>query len=650
MAYFTKSLFNIGRECASRLYYAKKDEYPSTKDHDEFLKALAEGGMQVGELACLYHPGGYYIKNLRSADAIAETRPYLTQDSVTLYEPAIVYDDRLLIRVDVFEKYGNEVNLIEVKAKSWSADETFYKKDGTLLSDWVPYLYDVAFQYWVMKQAHPDWNITPFLMLVDKGAEATVDGLFQRFRVEEQANGRKQVSLKPGTENTDLGNPILTKVNVMDEVQLILSGEALADKDKTPLQRLEFGKWMDILADYYLRDECYPVEIGKHCKNCEFNIPADKLEPGQKSGFRSCWKNALGWQDEDFEDPHVFDIWNYRKADKLLEAGKFKIQDMEMEDLPVEPNGLIHKTGPWDNKERQTVQILSSTGGIGEEEIMLNGLYHEMQDWTYPVHFLDFEALRTAIPFSAGKYPYQQYAFQFSVHTMYEDGTVTHSGEWIHRERGTFPNFECVRQLKKVLGDDNTTVFQYSHFEHTLLKQVAVELEMERDKVADADELIAWIQTLLKEGSRELVDLRELIVKYHYNTGFGGSNSIKKVLPAILNTSSFLKEKYSRPYTGKNFDNQIWYREDEHGRAIDPYKLLDPVFIDGESITGDDEEEDSTIAGGGEAMMAWARMQFDDVPEYKREEVFTSLLKYCELDTLAMVMIAESWRAEFGVG
>ncbi len=116
--YFTKSLFNTSRECASRLYYAKREEYPSVKDEDEFLQSLAEGGMQVGELACMMHPGGRAIETLNSTDAIAQTNVELQKKIVTLYEPAITYDDKFLIRVDVFEKNGNDVNLIEVKAKS----------------------------------------------------------------------------------------------------------------------------------------------------------------------------------------------------------------------------------------------------------------------------------------------------------------------------------------------------------------------------------------------------------------------------------------------------------------------------------------------------------------------------------------------------
>jgi hypothetical protein len=87
--YLTKSLFNTSRECASRLYYAKRDEYPSVKDEDEFLQSLAEGGMQVGELACMMHPGGRAIETLNSADAIAQTDVELQKENVTLYEPAI---------------------------------------------------------------------------------------------------------------------------------------------------------------------------------------------------------------------------------------------------------------------------------------------------------------------------------------------------------------------------------------------------------------------------------------------------------------------------------------------------------------------------------------------------------------------------------
>jgi len=42
-------------------------------------------------------------------------------------------------------------------------------------------------------------------------------------------------------------------------------------------------------------------------------------------------------------------------------------------------------------------------------------------------------------------------------------------------------------------------------------------------------------------------------------------------------------------------------------------------------------------------MVAWARMQFTEMSEMERRAIIQGLLKYCELDTLAMVMIWEHW-------
>ncbi len=44
-------------------------------------------------------------------------------------------------------------------------------------------------------------------------------------------------------------------------------------------------------------------------------------------------------------------------------------------------------------------------------------------------------------------------------------------------------------------------------------------------------------------------------------------------------------------------------------------------------------------------MMAYARMQFMDMSLTERNAIIQGLLKYCELDTLAMVMIWEHWKS-----
>jgi hypothetical protein len=49
------------------------------------------------------------------------------------------------------------------------------------------------------------------------------------------------------------------------------------------------------------------------------------------------------------------------------------------------------------------------------------------------------------------------------------------------------------------------------------------------------------------------------------------------------------------------------------------------------------------LKDGGAAMTAYAKMQFEDMSDYERKELRAALQRYCELDTLAMVMIYEAW-------
>ena len=56
------------------------------------------------------------------------------------------------------------------------------------------------------------------------------------------------------------------------------------------------------------------------------------------------------------------------------------------------------------------------------------------------------------------------------------------------------------------------------------------------------------------------------------------------------------------------------------------------------------DAEDVEIAECGAAAMAYARLQFEDLEPIERQHIEEALLRYCELDTFAMVMIVEAWR------
>jgi hypothetical protein len=268
-----------------------------------------------------------------------------------------------------------------------------------------------------------------------------------------------------------------------------------------------------------------------------------------------------------------------------------------------------------------------------------------------------------AIPFNKGRRPYEGIAFQFSHHVVYEDGRIEHKGEYINTERGMFPNYEFVRRLKSELSQDKGTIFKYSPHENTYLNMIYEQLQTEKTVIKDKEDLCDFIQEISHskkdsiyswKGERDMVDMLNLVKWYFYDPATNGSNSIKQVLPAILNNSDYLKEKYSKPIYGTdqipsyNFKNKVWV-EIEEGKNIvkDPYSLLEQMFQDADKcnqLISSNEE----IKDGGAAMTAYAKMQFEEMSDYEKSELTSSLLKYCELDTMAMVMIYESFKDKIG--
>jgi uncharacterized protein YprB with RNaseH-like and TPR domain len=70
--------------------------------------------------------------------------------------------------------------------------------------------------------------------------------------------------------------------------------------------------------------------------------------------------------------------------------------------------------------------------------------------------------------------------------------------------------------------------------------------------------------------------------------------------------------------------------------------MLPSLFENWEQVEKDGIISDmDNIADGGAALTAYAKLQYQDMSMDERTEITSGLLKYCELDTLAMVMIYE---------
>lgn len=646
--YLSKSRFKLGLECPTKLFYTNKKEYANQKKGDDFLEALAQGGFQVEELARLEYDGGLLIEgNAWDYDLVVEkTNELLKQENVIIYEPAFLFDN-CFIRVDILVKQGDIIELIEVKAKSINSNDEFsiLGKRGGLRSEWKSYLFDIAFQEYVMKKAFPNWIIKPFLLLIDKSKTATVDGLNQKFKITSKSNNRTGIIVEKGTTKDGIGESILAKVPVDSIISNIKSGvfkydESLSFKDAIPL-----------FTEHYSKDIKINSPVNVKCKNCEFYTV---YENNLKSGYIECWTEQLNVSKQTIiNEPKVYEVGNLKSASKLIESGTYLMKDITEDDITIlpKPYGLSLS-------ERQWLQISKVKEKDNSPYIDIDGVKLEINSWKFPLHFIDFETSTVAIPFNKGKKPYEQIAFQFSHHKILENGSISHETEYINSEAGSFPNFEFLRALRKALSLDEGSIFKYSYHENTILNAIYEQLITSNEK--DKEELIDFIQSISHSkkdsaiywvGERDMIDLCEIVKLYYYDPQTKGSNSIKAVLPAVLNSSSYLKNKYSKSIkeislSSTNFnDDKVFIKFDENDEVISPYKSLPQLFDDWSEVELDSLISDlEGIDNGGAALIAYSKLQFQEMNDAERLEIRKALLMYCELDTLAMVMIYEYFR------
>lgn len=656
MKYLTKSHFIQAQFCPTSLYYSSRRAlYKNSNLEDPLISALAEGGLQVGSFArALFE--GTHISTLDTEQALAETEEQLSKNEVILFEPAFLWN-RMLVRVDVLIKRGEHVEVLEVKAKSCrgGSEEQFLGKKGQVLRKWRPYLDDAAFQHHVVANRRPQWAVSTSLLLVDKSSSCPADGLHQKFLLGRLPDGRAACQLTKPLTDEEESSDILVRVPLEAVMHELTNSPGYGPGGEWLL-----SDWAEFLVKRHAAGERIWTPLHKGCAHCPFRPRSITPGEGVRSGFDECWRHQANFTDEDFLNPTALEVWNARAKGDWLAAGRTRMKDLSIDDFPHE----ITTPGAMEAQERRWIQVRKAVDRDDTMELR-QGLAEEMASWRYPLHFIDFETMAPAIPMHAGSKPYEMLAFQFSHHMVHADGRVEHAGEFIDDRLGAFPNFEFVRNLRDELEGDRGTVFRYHNHENTVLRTIRKQL-LDDTTIEDSPVLVSFIEgitqpgskeaTELTAGSRNMVDMHRLVRNYYYDPDTGGSNSIKKVLPAVLRRSDFLRQRYSQPVYGakgeipsRNFSGITWYVERENG-VIDPYELLPPLFPELSRhdqlllLHREEDGEDSAIRHGGAAMTAFARMQYCEMSQAERDILRAQLLQYCELDTLAMVMIFEAWR------
>ena len=201
-----------------------------------------------------------------------------------------------------------------------------------------------------------------------------------------------------------------------------------------------------------------------------------------------------------------------------------------------------------------------------------------LQNIHYPLYFLDFETIQPAVPVFEGTKVYQQVPTQYSLHWIDEPCGELHHAEYLAPSTGDPRRGVAESLVNDIPRGACVTAYNMS-FEKGRIRELAETYPDLFDSLMGIHDSIVDLMVPFRSG-------------YVYLPAMAGSYSIKKVLPAL-------------------------YPDDSE---------LDYSKLDG-------------VHNGGEAILAFMTLAELDPEEERR--VREQLLRYCELDTFAMVKVWE---------
>lgn len=242
----------------------------------------------------------------------------------------------------------------------------------------------------------------------------------------------------------------------------------------------------------------------------------------------------------------------------------------KLEELKIERLEDIHDEFPL--SEKQKLQVLATKNG---KEIIKKGEIKKfLKKLVFPLYFLDYETLSSVVPYFDGISPYQQIPFQYSLHVLDKPGGELSHNMYLHKDNSN-PAKALSKSLKSNIGTTGTVLTWSEGFEKSCNKSLG--------------KLLPEFEGFYEELNDRIVDLMiPFSTSWYVHKDFGGSASIKKVLPVLVTELS--------------------------------YKELG-------------------IHEGASAQRLWMEAVLDGKRDGEKDKILSDLEEYCKLDTLAMVEI-----------
>jgi len=231
----------------------------------------------------------------------------------------------------------------------------------------------------------------------------------------------------------------------------------------------------------------------------------EKTEPNISIGARcfapfECDYRSYCWNG--VPDYSVYDVFQKSKAEEV--AGKYGVA---LETLPdhVRPGGI---------KGKDVESYLK-----GKTIVDSDNLKNFLEQLQYPLYFLDYETIMSAIPLFNGTRPYQQIPFQFSVHIQESPEAELLHHEFLHKER-TDPRPHFIKNLIGLCGQKGSVIVYNQAFEIARNNELAKDFPQYASKINSITERMVDLLVPFKN-------------RWLYHPDQKSSASIKAVLPCF---------------------------------------------------------------------------------------------------------------------
>ena len=193
-----------------------------------------------------------------------------------------------------------------------------------------------------------------------------------------------------------------------------------------------------------------------------------------------------------------------KKIENLLERKVLEIKKIDSK--------LSDEIG-FSPKQRRQIEVIRS----GEPFIDRKAVAESLQRATYPLYFLDYETINYPIPVFKGAKPFQQVAFQFSLHILEEEGEELRHAEYLMSSADEAELRRLIAELRAAIGSKGSIIVWYQAAEKSFHKSLTVLLPENRAFFADLD--------------GRIFDLEKIFSSQHYvHPEMEGKTSLKKAV------------------------------------------------------------------------------------------------------------------------